>query len=1266
MANQLKRISQDFDWIRVNEPVSGDFTANSATVPGVANRPSRDIQTWLQAVLGMVGVQHSDTYAVIDTDGNLPTASVYLIKPKSDGSSYTSLTLPNKDNNVNDIRYVVNLSGSLITINNAYQITELGKTSTTIGNGGTHKFVWATDKWVNHHHRTYTGVSNVAQQGINFVKAKPKEIAEGIYWVQANPKTVFGLTPLEGNRSVDDSCMHLIVKTQKSNLAQDKAVIVGFTKFGVVLKTNVDGDTWGDPVIIEKSQDATSTVPGLVKLFPNNQTYNNNFANYVVTAQTLQEVYANIAKSNHVSATRTDLDPNTTLDKHILTTHQNCPAPTIPFWVTTTFFGTATQTANRSQLAVSATTTVNADYFVMFGRQYNATTNQWLPWRLLSLPHDFQALLANTLKNRGTQTLNGALEIENDGWGKLYAKNHKHWGTNSHWRLEFNTNKEEPYMNFVWYNPASDNPNNDGTSSARQPSKYISFPTIKDGTEHVAYQSWVRNAIKDDARFVHCPTAGTNTVETVDLTSRNSVEAWLGDRFINWQYRTYVKSANNDSNDNWTGLPLPNRAYIVLTWYANGYHTYLTCEYPGLGRMFHTPFDANRTEIELNWKEYVTADLRPVYVVRSNQTNFSLVSVTKEHSQSDTLVPAAKLVYDINELLGQVNTREATHYSSLLGLLRNLGGESLKNAPNNVAGHNPGSQDTGRKNTDLSTILTPGWHHCYCDANLLETAPTQLHFPNKDHRELLLQIVDNGTTLTQTAVSYSNDIYFRRLNRKKADDTVVTNPNQAWKCLTKLTYDEIIDKPNKLNAFGITDFENNKRLGKTSLNAVTTNGIYQVVVPETAQECTTLGYPDQAYTADAVLFCFGGDSSVNNLIQIYSADPGSLWWRCNDIVGGSNWETLWTTWKRLDGADWDEIRGRPTSLEAMDFTDFKTKNLKDEDLDTIKTPGMYSQQANVRALLRLNYPDMGGLSYDRTATSSHTDASKHSRAGVLLVLRSNPIKQIYYDWSSSLTFSRHFYNGSWSPWEHHSNGCLPLTGGIIDGLTVIRGNGDLNNYSQGLILNSTQSDGGKVAGHQFIDFYAGGDWRQTKPAAAINFVSEVGYGASVQFMTTKSNGRYNFNLDKRNVHTKLDHSGNIWNMNYGWLHDYFVTHGNHFDGFQTDYWANYGNAEIQMWRIPFRKLTQQETVQHPGKTYVGLQLFLVNCQNSKLKWVLPYAYQGFWRVFGKDGSGVHSVKATAEGAQQIDLNSTSGKSFMLSNKLNTTHVIMLAVGHATW
>lgn len=163
-----------------------------------------------------------------------------------------------------------------------------------------------------------------------------------------------------------------------------------------------------------------------------------------------------------------------------------------------------------------------------------------------------------------------------------------------------------------------------------------------------------------------------------------------------------------------------------------------------------------------------------------------------------------------------------------------------------------------------------------------------------------------------------------------------------------------------------------------------------------------LGLPPTAYKLGA-----GVSMSTNGgKALLYVAHADSQVW-----AKGGYGEDYSQPWKRLDGADWTDVRGRPSRVNHYGFLDFDVAEVLDADLNHITKPGLYGQRVNEGATLNRNYPIQ--------------------EAGTLLVTPSAyGVQQEYTTYKANQKYVRGKIGSDWQPWKR------------IDGLNKVSKSGD--------------------------------------------------------------------------------------------------------------------------------------------------------------------------------------------------------------------------------
>ncbi|KZR35341.1 phage tail protein [Enterobacter genomosp. S] len=139
-----------------------------------------------------------------------------------------------------------------------------------------------------------------------------------------------------------------------------------------------------------------------------------------------------------------------------------------------------------------------------------------------------------------------------------------------------------------------------------------------------------------------------------------------------------------------------------------------------------------------------------------------------------------------------------------------------------------------------------------------------------------------------------------------------------------------------------------------------------------------------------------------------------------------------------------------TSVTSQDIFNDQAIGLSTEDLDTLKTPGIYYQPLNANTSAARHYPE--------------------NNAGTLLVYKNAGVTQVYRVYNSSRTYTRSQYStGAWTAWAKQYDtankptssdvGALSSTGGTLTGGLTVQGTTQIGSVGSA-VLNIGDNDSG--------------------------------------------------------------------------------------------------------------------------------------------------------------------------------------------------------------
>lgn len=196
------------------------------------------------------------------------------------------------------------------------------------------------------------------------------------------------------------------------------------------------------------------------------------------------------------------------------------------------------------------------------------------------------------------------------------------------------------------------------------------------------------------------------------------------------------------------------------------------------------------------------------------------------------------------------------------------------------------------------------------------------------------------------------------------------------------------------------------------------------------------------------------NSATNSTSEIQAATPAAVK-AVNDNANGRV-----PSGRKVNG----HVLSADVNVTSTDIFDSQSFGIgANQNLNDLKTPGIYYQTANANSSLALNYPE--------------------AQAGTLLVYKNAGITQEYRVYNSSRIYTRSQYmDGAWTAWSKEYNslnkpsasdiGALPISGGTLNGNLTVKNQIQVGGIGNG-VLNIGDNDSGlrsSVDGQ--VDFWA--------------------------------------------------------------------------------------------------------------------------------------------------------------------------------------------------
>lgn len=200
-------------------------------------------------------------------------------------------------------------------------------------------------------------------------------------------------------------------------------------------------------------------------------------------------------------------------------------------------------------------------------------------------------------------------------------------------------------------------------------------------------------ADKTAIKFARPMVSAGSIAITLNVNSRSSVVAALGDNFIGWGYNQLV--LHNNESSNITGLPITGNHPIQLDIQVMGGYSLMYCHYLFLGRVFFSRINWNNEVLGVNWIELYSSNQMPT--ANTDSAGIVQLSNTLTDSSTNKALAAAQ-----GQLLNNNKADKAINITAGLGL---TGGGDLSSGRNIALGL-PGKITVSTTNSVSATSHT--------------------------------------------------------------------------------------------------------------------------------------------------------------------------------------------------------------------------------------------------------------------------------------------------------------------------------------------------------------------------------------------------------------------------------------------------------------------------------------------------------------------------------------------------------------------------------
>lgn len=462
---------------------------------------------------------------------------------------------------------------------------------------------------------------------------------------------------------------------------------------------------------------------------------------------------------------------------------------------------------------------------------------------------------------------------------------------------------------------------------AGQPTRYLSFPEFPTG-ETVAYRNWVNAQIKAGMSVFKVPVKGSSAPIILDLTDRAQIIEQIGTAYKG-SGRYYFTLHNSGAHHQLANFPLGTlRGPVELIVSAMGAFSFLECYYISLNRRFFTSVNWNESTLVLKWQEMLAINHNGVIdrdvVFKKTLESSYRVAIRRDEAKFTPYLMLVDNSVDVSSELAQ---------KKIIGDVIFRAGVA-----NSTDGKSKGLLRTVLDQDKNATLELGTWNaadsYKIHIKNFSKTGNTVIGSTADNERDRL-QV--NGTAKATAPADDANNDQL---------------PTTAWVRRMATSYFSMTE-------LGEQDLDNVRNIGwhKQSKNNQSTAARHYPV-------------PNEAGSLEVKPSTYG-------LGQIFTTFNSNQIWVRNLVSGGR-----WGAWKQIDGADWGDVRNKPTTLAGYGITDavklqdlrsrFANNNITYQDATPAQLPlgsfvglstkaGLTASAANGWSLISKGWNDQSGF-----------------------------------------------------------------------------------------------------------------------------------------------------------------------------------------------------------------------------------------------------------------------------------------------------------------